>query len=91
VLLKFRDLRFRFRESRGKYFFKGRKRTVDKFTTRQGLGIIAAIVAILAGLLLLWMLGYLHFDVDQFSFSLACAEDRNIVDQIFHFRPLPTC
>jgi hypothetical protein len=48
----------------GKYFFKGRKRTVDKFTKQQGLGIIAAIVAVLTGLLLLWMLGYLHFDVD---------------------------
>ncbi|MGD1025444.1 MAG: hypothetical protein ABR880_21890 [Candidatus Sulfotelmatobacter sp.] len=46
-----------------KYSFKGRRKSVEKFTTRQGLGILMGISGILSGLLLLWMLGYLHFDV----------------------------
>jgi hypothetical protein len=47
----------------GKYSFKGRRKAVEKFSTRQGVGILVAIGGILAGMLLLWMLGYLHFDV----------------------------
>jgi hypothetical protein len=46
-----------------KYSFRGRRKAVQKFTTRQGLGILVASGGILAGLLLLWMLGYLHLDV----------------------------
>ncbi len=47
----------------GKYPCKGRRKAVERFTTRQGLGILVAIGSILGALLLLWMLGYLHFDV----------------------------
>ena len=54
----------RLRGSMGKYSFKGRGKTVERFTMRQGgLGILVAIGGTLGGLLLLWMLGYLHFDV----------------------------
>ena len=49
------------RVSMGKYSYKGRRKSVEKFTTRQGLGILVAIGGILAELLLLWMLGYLQF------------------------------
>ena len=45
-----------------KYSFKGRRKAVERFTTRQGLGILVAIGGFLGGLLLLWMLGYRHFD-----------------------------
>jgi hypothetical protein len=45
-----------------KYSYKGRRKAVEQFTTRQGLGILVAIGGILAGLLLLWVVGYLHFD-----------------------------
>jgi hypothetical protein len=45
------------------YSYKGRLMAVEKFTTRQGLGILVAIGGILPGLLLLWVLGYLHFDI----------------------------
>jgi len=64
VLLAFITLFLRLGRSMGKYSFKSRRNAVEKFTTRQGLGILVAISGILAGLLLLWMLGYLHFDVD---------------------------
>ncbi|SPF32240.1 hypothetical protein SBA1_1040005 [Candidatus Sulfotelmatobacter kueseliae] len=47
----------------GKYSFQGRKKAVETFTTRQRLGILVAVGGILGGLLLLWMLGYLHLDV----------------------------
>jgi hypothetical protein len=53
----------RLRGSMGKYPCKGRRKAVERFTTRQGLGILVAIGSILGALLLLWMLGYLHFDV----------------------------
>ena len=46
-----------------KYSYQGRGKAVEKFTTRQGLGILVASGGIWGGLLLLWMLGYLHFDV----------------------------
>jgi len=46
-----------------KQSFKGRRKAVEKFTTRQGLGILLAIGIFLVGLVLLWMLGYLAFDV----------------------------
>ena len=46
-----------------KYSDKGRRRAVEKFTTQQGLGILVAMGGIMAGLILLWVLGYLPFDV----------------------------
>jgi hypothetical protein len=52
----------RLRGFMGKHSFKGRRKAVERFTTRQGLGILAAIGGILGGLLLLWMLGYVHFE-----------------------------
>jgi hypothetical protein len=47
----------------GKYSNRGRKKVVERFTNWHGLGIVVAIVTFTGGLLLLWMLGYLHFDV----------------------------
>ena len=47
----------------GKYSYKGRRKAVERFTNWHGLGNLVVISAILGGLLLLWMLGYLHFDV----------------------------
>jgi hypothetical protein len=45
-----------------KHSYKGRKKVVQRFTTWHGLGILVVIGGIMGGLLLLWMLGYLHFD-----------------------------
>jgi len=45
-----------------KYSYKGRKKVVERFTHWHGLGILVAISVIMGGLLLLWMLGYLHFE-----------------------------
>ena len=47
----------------GTYSYKGRRKAVERFTNWHGLGILLVISGILGGLLLLWMLGYLHFDV----------------------------
>ena len=46
-----------------KYYYKGRKKVVERFTNWRGLGILVAIGTFTGGLMLLWMLGYLHFDV----------------------------
>jgi hypothetical protein len=46
-----------------KHSFKGRRKPAESFTTRQGLGILVAIGGILAAPLLLWILGYVHFDI----------------------------
>jgi hypothetical protein len=63
VLLAFVTLFWRLRGSMGKYSYKGRRKAVERFTNWHGLGILLVISVILGGLLLLWMLGYLHFDV----------------------------
>jgi hypothetical protein len=62
VLLAFVTLFLRLRESMGKYFYKGRRKAVERFTNCHALWILLVISVILGGLLLLWMLGYLHFD-----------------------------
>jgi hypothetical protein len=46
-----------------KYSDKGRRKTVEKLTTQQGLGILVATGCIMAGLILLRVLGYVPFDV----------------------------
>jgi hypothetical protein len=43
---------------------KGRKKAVNKFTTRDGLRMVLIIVVALVGMILLWMLGILRFDAD---------------------------
>jgi hypothetical protein len=45
-----------------KYSYKGRRRVVERFTNLHGLGILGVIGGIMGGLLLLWILGYLHFE-----------------------------
>jgi hypothetical protein len=63
VLLAFVTLCWRLRGSMSKYSYKGRRKAVERFTNWHGLGILLMNTVILAGLLLLWTLGYLHFDV----------------------------
>jgi len=63
VLLAFVTLFWRLGGSMGKYSHQGRRKAVERFTNWHGLGILLVISVILGGLLLLWMLGYLHFDV----------------------------
>jgi hypothetical protein len=49
----------------GKYSYaKGRRKVVEKFTNRQWLGMLAMVSAILIGMLLLYVLGYLNIDAD---------------------------
>jgi len=49
----------------GKYCYgKGRRRVIEKFTRWQGLGILAVLSAFTMGILLLYVLGYLHLDGD---------------------------
>ena len=43
---------------------KGRKKKVKKFKFSNGLWILGIVNAILMTIVLLWMMGYLHFDVD---------------------------
>jgi hypothetical protein len=43
---------------------KGRKKNVKKFHVSNGLWILGIANAILLGILVLWMLGYVHFNVD---------------------------
>jgi hypothetical protein len=43
---------------------KGKKKAVKAFTTRQGLWMLALMVAVLLGILALWLLGFLNFDMD---------------------------
>jgi hypothetical protein len=50
------------RGSMSEYSYKGRRKVVERFTNWHGLGILVVIGGIMGGLLLLWMLGYLHFD-----------------------------
>jgi hypothetical protein len=44
------------------YHYKGKK-VVERSTNWHGLGILVASVSFMGGLLLLWILAYLHFDV----------------------------
>ncbi len=53
VLLASVTLFLRFRESMGKYSYKGRKKAVERFTNWHGLGILLVISVIPGGLLLL--------------------------------------
>jgi hypothetical protein len=43
---------------------RGRKKAIKKFTTHEGGWMLGIISAVLVAIALLWMLGYLHFDVD---------------------------
>lgn len=43
---------------------RGRKKAVKKFTTREGLWMLGIIIAALIGVLALWLLGFLSFDID---------------------------
>jgi hypothetical protein len=45
----------------GKYSYKGKRKAIEKFTNWHGLGILVIIAGAMGGLLLLWMLGYVHF------------------------------
>jgi hypothetical protein len=55
----------RLRVPMGNYSYgKGRRKAVEKVTTWQWLGMLAMFVAISIGMLLLYMLGYLHIDAD---------------------------
>ena len=48
----------------GKYSYgKGRRKAVEKFTTWQWLMLVGVIVGILVAFAVLWMQGYLNFDV----------------------------
>jgi hypothetical protein len=49
----------------GKYCYgKGRRKVTDEFTNWQGVWILAALSAFALGILVLYMLGYLHLDGD---------------------------
>ena len=43
---------------------KGKKKAVGRFTTRHGLPMLAVLTLFLFGIILLWMLGFLRFDID---------------------------
>lgn len=43
---------------------RGRKKTVEKFTIRNGLWMMALIAAVMIAMLVLWMLGVFRLDVD---------------------------
>ena len=62
MLIVFVTLFLRIRGSMAKYSYKGRRKAIERFTNWHGLGILVVIGGSLGGLLLLWMLGYLHFD-----------------------------
>jgi hypothetical protein len=48
----------------GKYSYgRGSKKDVEKFTKWQGLVILATAGGILAGLIFLWLAGYMRLDV----------------------------
>ena len=65
MLLAFITLFLRLSVPMGKYSYaKGRRKAVEKFTNRQWVGMLAMVSAILIGIVLLYMLGYLHFDAD---------------------------
>jgi len=42
----------------------GRKKAVKRFTNRDGLWMVAMITAALVAMMLLWLLGIVHFDAD---------------------------
>lgn len=49
----------------GKYCYgKGRRRIIEQFTNWQGLWILAVLGAFAMATLLLYVLGYLHFEGD---------------------------
>jgi hypothetical protein len=43
---------------------RGRKKAVQRFTTRKGLWMVGIIAAALIGMILLWLLGIVNFDAD---------------------------
>jgi hypothetical protein len=43
---------------------RGRRKAVRKFTIRQGLWIVAIVGAVLAGMLMLILFGYVNVDMD---------------------------
>jgi hypothetical protein len=43
---------------------RGRKKAVEKFTSRQGLLMLAMVILLSIGLVLLYVLGYLHLDAE---------------------------
>jgi hypothetical protein len=43
---------------------RGRKKAVQRFTTRKGLWMVGMIAAALIGMIVLWLLGILKVDVD---------------------------
>jgi hypothetical protein len=43
---------------------RGRKKTVKKFTAREGLWMLGIILAALIGVLAMWLLGFVRFDMD---------------------------
>ncbi len=49
----------------GKYRYgKGRRKVIEAFTMRRGLWILAVVTALSMGTLVLYTIGYLHFDGD---------------------------
>lgn len=49
----------------GKYCYgKGRRKSIEAFTHRHGLWILAVVTALSIGTLLLYMIGYLRLDGD---------------------------
>ena len=49
----------------GKYSIeKGRRKAVGKFTNWQGLTMLGIVGTVVMAILLLWIFGYLRFDVD---------------------------
>ena len=64
MLLAFITLFSRLRAPMGKYSYgKGRRKAVEEFTTWQWLMLVGVIVGILVAFAVLWMHGYLNFDV----------------------------
>jgi len=45
-------------------FGRGRRKSVEKFTSRQGLRLLGIVGVILMGMMLLMLLGYLNVDMD---------------------------
>jgi hypothetical protein len=43
---------------------RGRRKVVEKFTSRQGLWLLGTVAVIMMGLMLLILLGYLNVDMD---------------------------
>jgi hypothetical protein len=44
--------------------FRGRRKTVEQFTVREGVWILGIVGVILMGMMLLALFGYLNFDMD---------------------------